>query len=311
MNNIRNSNHYSKYSELFDMKNIINHNFDKVVRDILMAFSVYLDNYDKDYLYNYKFIESHIDCFLKSLKKTESIQEQCEKIKKIIINTKNKKNLLEFMKIIKNNESASLSIILNNAIEISLANKNDKEVIRINKKNLPPLKYASDNEFDIEIIFKFEKIEYRQIYNRVFIDEIYKESKNINKENNVSIINILEEMLEQFANYIIKINGLDKLIVYLDYLDYNHYNVNNISFNFGHIFQYYPMKHDETSGRFSSGSFKFLLKKHERLDANYWILSFHKNKKIYRVRSHKDFNKIDELKIELINTLNEKIFKEQ
>ena len=292
----------NKYYDLANSKSTSKKN----IKDILTAFSIYLVNYDKDYLYNCKFIESHIDDFFKSLGKTRIINEQCEKIKTCITNPK--KQLLEFIKVIKDSDNANLSIILNGAIEISSTNKNDKEFIKISKNNLPPLKY--DNELDIEIIFGFEKIEYRRVYNKVLISEVSEELQNINGKNTISIEGILNEILDQFADYIIKLNKLDRLIGFLDYFDYNYYNMSNIVFNFGDVFEYCPIKCKEWLGKFSNGSFKFLLKRQAKLDVDYWTFSFYRENKLYTKKSSENAKEINELEFQIRSLLNKKIVRE-
>ncbi|MGK0466196.1 hypothetical protein [Clostridium sp.] len=154
--------------------------FDKSVKDILQTFSAYIVNYDEDYLYNYKFIDSHIEPFLISLRKAVSLQKKCKNIEKIISDPI--QGLIEFINVLKYNYKASLTIKINEAIEISTSNKDDKDVIKIDMINPPSvnsLKY--DNEFDIKVIFKYDEIEYQRNYKRVSIMELM-EKKTIQRK---------------------------------------------------------------------------------------------------------------------------------
>lgn len=255
--------------------------FDTAVKDILNTFSTYLDHYDKDYLYNYKFIESHIDEFLNAWKKTVMVGAKCENIKNCIVDSKY--GLLNFIEKIYKNSNCFFCVKINNAIEIYSTNSNaSNELLKINENSLlkqERLKYS--NEYDIEIFVKLNDIEYRKSYRKYDIQE------------DSMAINLIKKFLDEFVYYYIKLNKFEKVLQYLDEFDYSIYGISEIEIEFDNLFKYNPFKFKNSNSMFSDGSFQFLLNNKKNIKANQYLLKY----TISGVKQRRKFS----LKIDTIN----------
>jgi len=90
------------------------------IAETIKCFSAYLDQYDNDYKYNYKFLISHINDFEKALKANKLFKEQCEKVIAEILTDKLLKE--QFDRIQKSRGEISCTIDFNNTLAYSIDN---------------------------------------------------------------------------------------------------------------------------------------------------------------------------------------------
>lgn len=231
---------------------------DETIKNILKTFSSYLVHYNKDYKYNYGFITSHIDSFIEIWTNTSIISKQCEKIRDELNNHCN--GLLNFFRLTRHDENVILSIRINNAIEIIPSE--ESELVKLKIVGVPPPHtLKNDYGFDMEITLKYHRLDYYQIFKDVLIDETPNTNmQKLDNKNSVSIIRILNGMLDRLANDIIIKSDLCDIIAYLDCLNPVNPNVGdkNICLKFGDVFKYFPWRYKNKNTRFSSGAFEFL-----------------------------------------------------
>lgn len=191
----------NKNEEIYELIDSLNNDNLKYIESILTSFSKYLVNYDMDYLYNYKFIISHIKPFIDLLKNIKKIQEQCENIKDIIDKDREIKQFIKYIE----NKKPKFYIILNNSIKINFIDEKTNELINIYKNELPSKNSLEYNkEVDIKVIFEVDKFKYNRSYKKVLIKEIIDyESYDLNEENIISIICVVKKIINQYKDKII------------------------------------------------------------------------------------------------------------
>ncbi|MDF2844354.1 MAG: hypothetical protein K0R00_2780 [Herbinix sp.] len=210
-----------------------------VINEVLKTFSAYITNYDNDYLYNYKFITSHIDDFIKTWDKSSRIIFLCERLKDILMANDNIKN---FCKSINQNMNMKLSILINEAIEIH--NSTNIDILNINREKYLSNKSIlyNENEIDLQIRLIFNTIEIRKDFNKVIIRELI---NNDTTDYYPSIVSIINDLIKDFFYYIIEINNLSSFVDALQLIDYTQKPAKSLYIQFGNFLEYYPFKEKE------------------------------------------------------------------
>lgn len=212
---------------------------DHIINDILKTFSAYITNYDNDYLYNYKFIVSHIDDFIKTWNKSIRIVSDSERLKDIL---RSNENIATFCKSISQNPEMKLSILINDAIEISTSSTIGILFIK-REKPLSKKSISYKEEIDIHIKLVIGTVEYRKDFTKVIIKELHNDTK---ASNNISIITIIESLIKEFFYYIISLNDLSNMIEVLKLIDYKQNNIEDICFQFEDFLEFYPFRESES-----------------------------------------------------------------
>lgn len=230
---------------------------DDLTEAVLEKFSVYIDNYDEDYLYNYKFIVSHIKEFLSVCSKAENLIKKAKKIKKALLNDK---NLMIFFQAIKKYQHISLTITLNNAIELNFIKGDEKkEIIEIKEIGVPSkksLKY--DEEVDIDILLRVGRNECIETYSKILISEIIEK---------VYIV------IEQVVEFIIEKNHLEEYIKFLESIQYEEFKIDYFEFEYCNIFKYNPMNYKINGKRFTNQAFSFILKSENIVEKQDYLIT--------------------------------------
>lgn len=132
------------------------------IHQILKTFSVYLDEFNKDYKYNYKFIVSHIEDFEKALKVHGKYLNKCLTILNKIKEHKLLKN--EFQKFAMSKGKVSFELFFDNVLYCDITNidDDDDDPFKI-IGSVKPEKWTDiiqNDNFDIEVSIKliFENI---------------------------------------------------------------------------------------------------------------------------------------------------------
>lgn len=139
------------------------------IKSIISSFSAYLDEFDKDFKYNYKFLVSHLEDFEKSILVHSILKNQCsiviqELIKEQSINS-------SFAKILFYSDRMSCNIDFNNALQYPIREFGNGEDPWRKNGTLPQwswekIKENKRVELNISIEFRYDNLHFsRRFYN--------------------------------------------------------------------------------------------------------------------------------------------------
>lgn len=176
------------------------------VHQTLKVFSAYLDEFNKDYKYNYKFIVSYIEDFENAMMAHEKYLKKCLRILNNLKKHKILKN--EFQKIGKSEGKVSFTLLFDNVLYCDITKINDEDPFKI-IGSVKPHKWeciVKNNDFDIEVTIKL-KFQNLELTRRFYEDEKFQNNEQLLTEKffEDAYKTITEEKIgtERFRNLII------------------------------------------------------------------------------------------------------------
>ncbi|WZL80746.1 hypothetical protein QBE53_13170 [Vallitaleaceae bacterium 9-2] len=148
------------------------------IHQTLKAFSAYLDEFNKDYKYNYKFMVSYIEDFENAMMAHEKYLKKCLRILNNLKKNKILKN--EFQKIELSEGKVSFALLFDNVLYCDITKINDEDPVKI-IGSVKPHKWeriVKNNDFDIEVTIKL-KFQNLELTRRFYEDEKFQNNQQL------------------------------------------------------------------------------------------------------------------------------------
>ena len=147
---------------------------DSDIKKIIKSFSAYLDEFDKDFKYNYKFLVSHIEDFEISNLVHNIFKNQCSMVIKALLNERLINNFLK--KILIFNDRMSCNIDFNNALQYPVRDfRNGEDPWRKNgtlpKWTWDRIKEKNCVKLNISIDYRYDNLHFSRRFFNVNTDK--------------------------------------------------------------------------------------------------------------------------------------------
>ncbi len=214
---------------------------EKNIQIVIKTFSAYLDKYEENYCYNYKYLPSHLDEFCKANKLLPKFQDKCQELIDTLTKEIHFKNLIS--QIIASNQIIELKLSFNKSIQYDFTKE---KILGIKEKSHlgVPEKNSWVNKDNISIDLRLDFI-YRDFH---FIKNVYGITKDnileiyndfMNNSYKVIVENYLRKELIELVNFMCKYVLTDYQILVSD------------------CFIFYPLKYNNVDKLYENGVIQF------------------------------------------------------